>query len=121
MPGSFNYDCKLGISYIVNAKPHSANIITNDGAPYYAQSAINITYDKTNPSNVTSVQLRSKTIGFIFAGVGICMVIKMLANFYLSREYTLHLDFFQYIKENKALFTFFVGVIVMYFSLINCK
>ena len=79
------YNCKLGIAHNVNTKPYNANIITNDNVPYYSQSAINITYDKTNPSNVTILQPRSKTMGFVFAGMSILLVIGVWTNFYFSQ------------------------------------
>lgn len=70
-----HYDCILEVQYKIEDKEYNANIMTyHERVGYFVGQSIEITYDKTNPTNVTLKKLSNKMISIILFGVGLILV-----------------------------------------------
>jgi hypothetical protein len=80
--------CNTKITYVVNGKNYSGSI--TGATPYGKGITVNISYDPTNPLNVTDKQSPSWIIAGVLLAVGVCMIGGGYLNYNLtstSKEY----------------------------------
>ena len=84
------YNCNLHIKYAVGGKSYSGQISTTGSTSYTVGDNVDITYNSTNPSEVTARQLRDKTLGYILLGVGILIGAGSYFNYYMTSHYKIY-------------------------------
>jgi hypothetical protein len=83
--GGVTYNCDLRIKYTVDGKPYSGQISsTSSTSSYAAGDSVAITYNSTNPNEVTSYQIRDKTLAYILLVVGILIAGCVYYNYYMT-------------------------------------
>lgn len=85
--GNVTYSCNMNISYVVNGKEYNGNITTDGSTPYATGENVDITYDSTDPSNVTAKEIRDSTLAWILLAAGVLIVGGAGVKYYLSTRY----------------------------------
>jgi hypothetical protein len=83
---SISYSCTLSISYVVDGKTYTSNIVADNSTPYMVGTTIDISYDPKNPSNVTLRQMSGTMMGSISCCIGITIVCAASLNYYFASK-----------------------------------
>lgn len=78
--------CNLKIKYTADGKEYVENIVATGDKKYYVNDKLDITYNSKRPSEVTTKQIRSSTIGIVLSIVGILICCCVMINFYMTNE-----------------------------------
>ena len=78
------YSCNLQVHYVVNGKPYTNQISSDSATSYVAGDSVAITYNSSNPSNVTTQQIKDSTWGYILLGIGIVIGLCVYYNYYMT-------------------------------------
>lgn len=84
-----SYECELTVVYNVNSTGYVKNIQTNDKL-YNIDENIELTYNKTNPNEVSLSVVRYRTISYILFGIAVLLVGLSYLSYYLSTRSKLY-------------------------------
>ncbi len=82
-----SYNCTLDINYTVDDKMISGKISTISKIKYFPNTTIEITYDKSNPVDVSLKIFRSHHISYILICVAIIILISSGIYYYINSTY----------------------------------
>lgn len=83
--GTKTRKCKLLVEYNVNGTLYRNEIYSNKFMPLIGNT-IEVSYDKTRPSDVTEKQMKSKYVAFIFSCIAIVLIGGAIANVYFVKK-----------------------------------
>jgi hypothetical protein len=80
-------NCNLLVKYKVNGEEYRGNLLASGNKIYNNGNVIDITYDSTNPTEITTHQIRSKTIAIILLVLGLLIGGGSYMNYYFTSKY----------------------------------
>lgn len=80
------YACTLDISYDVNGKTYETNIAVKRNNLVKEGDTINVTYDKSNPTDVKESTLSTHLTGYILISVGLFILVSTFIYYYFTKD-----------------------------------